>query len=99
MGRLEAHSGQTFILLTWTPPFSLDLTDINPDVIYSVEIYSISTGGTLLNNSYSVYEPVFNFTTPHPSPCDWFEFGVIPVNGAGNGSMASVNGTFFGSKQ
>ena len=99
VGSLEASSQQTLILLTWTPPFSLDLTGINPDVFYYVEVYNISTGGkTLFINSYKVFESEFNFTLLSPSPCDQFEFRVIPANGAGNGSMASVNGTFFESK-
>ena len=98
VGSLEAYPRQTFILLTWTPPFSLDLTGIDPDVFYYVEVYNISTGGTLFINSYKVLESDFNFTLPSPSPCDQFEFRVIPANGAGNGSMEFVNGTFFESK-
>jgi len=92
---LKAYSRQTFILLTWTPPFSLDLTGINPDVFFFVEVYNISTGGTVLIKSYNVSESEFNFILLSPSPCDKFEFRVIPANGAGNGSVASVNGTFF----
>ena len=97
VGSLEVYSGHAFILLTWTPPFSLDLTGIDPDLWYCVEVYNISSGGTLLTNSYTVSEPRFNFTVTSPSPCDRFEFRVTPVNGAGNGSMTSVNGS-FGSK-
>ena len=96
VGGLEAYSGQTFILLTWTPPFSLDLTGIDPDLWYCVEVYNISSGETLLTNSSTVSEPRFNFTVTSPSPCDLFEFRVIPVNGAGNGNITSVSGTFFG---
>ena len=31
-------------LITWDPPFSLDLTNIHPDVIYCVDIYNITCG-------------------------------------------------------
>ena len=30
------------VLNTWTPPYSLDLTDIEPDIVYCVDIYSIT---------------------------------------------------------
>jgi len=104
VGSLKANPEQTFVNLTWTPPFSLDITSIDPDFFYYVEVYNISAGVTLFNDSYrymySVSEPRFNFEIPSPSPCDLFEFRVIPSNGAGNGSMASINinGTFFESK-
>ena len=28
----------------WTPPFSLDLTGIDPDIVYCVEVYNITCG-------------------------------------------------------
>jgi len=98
VGSLKATPEQTFVNLTWAPPFSLNITSTDPDFFYYVEVYNISTGETLFNNSYSVSEPRFNFEIPSPSPCDLFGFRVIPSNGAGNGSMASINGTFFESK-
>ena len=31
--------------LTWIPPFSLDLTNVDPDIVYCVEVYNITCGG------------------------------------------------------
>ena len=30
--------------ITWMPPFSLDLTGVDPDIIYCVEVYNITCG-------------------------------------------------------
>ena len=86
------------ISLTWTPPFSLDITGVDPDLWYRVEVYNVTSGRTPLTN-LSVSEPEFNFTVPDPSPCDQFEFRVTPVNGAGNGPANDpVRGYFLRSK-
>ena len=34
--------------LSWDPPFSLDLTGVDPDIVYSVEVYNITCGGRKL---------------------------------------------------
>ena len=30
--------------ISWSPPFSLDLTNIEPDIVYCVEVYNITCG-------------------------------------------------------
>ena len=75
------------ISLTWTPPFSLDITGVDLDIWYHVEVYNITSGRTPLTNLI-VNGSEFNFTVPHPSPCDQFEFRVTPVNGAGDGTTS-----------
>ena len=98
VGNLTVHFRQSSILLTWTPPFSLDITGVGPDLWYCVEVYNISQGRAPLTTNCSVYEPEFCFTAPNPSPCDLIEFRVFAVNQVGNGSVTSVNGTFNKSK-
>ena len=98
VGNFTVYPQQSSILLTWDPPFSLNITGVNPDLWYCVEVYNISRGRALLTSNCSVYEPQFYFTAPNPSPCHKFEFTAFAVNGVGNGSVASVNGTFFKSK-
>ena len=95
---LTVHSHPSFVLLTWVRPFSLDITGVDPDLWYCVEVYNITWGRAPLTTNCSVYEPHFYFTAPNPSPCDLFEFTVFAVNAVRNGSVASVNGTFFKSK-
>jgi len=91
-------SYQSFILLTWTPPFSLDITGVDPDLWYCVEVYNINWGRALLTTNCSVYETQFYFTAPNHSRCVLFEFRVFAVNPVGNGSLTSINGTFHASK-
>ena len=95
MENLTVHSQWPSILLNWTPPFSLDITGVDPDHWYCVEVYYISQGRAPLSTNCSVYESQFYFTAPNHSPCDLFEFTVFAVNQVGNGSVVSVNGTFF----
>ena len=84
--------------LTWTPPFSLDITGVDPDIWYTVEVYNITSGRTPLTN-FTVSEPEFNFTVADAIPCDQFEFRVTPVNGAGMGTTSEpVRGYFLRSK-
>lgn len=36
------HRTTEEVLITWTPPYSLDLSDIEPDIVYCVGIYNIT---------------------------------------------------------
>lgn len=99
---LKAISKPSSILLTWIQPFSLDITGVDPDLWYCIEVYNVTSVNTtsesikLLSTNCSVYLPEFTFILNPPNPCDEFEFRVTPVNGAGNGSTGSpVNGHFL----
>jgi len=94
-GNLTVLSNWSSICLNWTRSFSLDITGVDPDFWYCVEVYNISRGRAPLSTNCSVYEPEFCFTAPNHSPCDLFELRVFAVNQVGNGSVASVNGTFY----
>ena len=95
---LVALPQSSVINLTWTPPFSLDITGVDPDLWYRVEVYNITSGRTPLTN-LAVSEPEFNFTVADATPCDQFEFKVTPVNGAGVGTTSEpVRGYFLRSK-
>ena len=49
LGQLNSVSGirRNGSTYTWDPPFSLDLTDTDPDIVYCVEVYNITCGGTV----------------------------------------------------
>ena len=98
VGNLTVHSQRSSILLTWIPPFSLDITGVHPDLWYCVEVYNISQGRAQLTTNCSVYEPQFYFTVTNNSRCCLFEFTVFAVNAVGIGSKTSVNGTSYASK-
>ena len=56
------------INITWEPPFSLDLTDIEPDIIYCVEVYNISCQEEVfLFSDCNVIEPYYINRTLHES--------------------------------
>ena len=37
---------RNFSTISWEPPFSLDLTNTDPNIIYCVEVYNITCGET-----------------------------------------------------
>ena len=92
-----------YIILSWSPPFSLDVTDMDPDIWYTV----------LISNVTDEHSPTtvpcydcdhfarlhYNFTTNKPNPCHKYRFIVISQNGAGDGNRSDPVNTFFcGSK-
>ena len=75
--------------ISWTPPFSLDLTGVDPDIVYCVEVYNITCGsGNLIVSDCNVTEP--SYTTEDIAPNGYvYEYSVIPrsnVEGARNGT-------------
>ena len=89
-----AFPQKDIIRLTWTPPFFLDITGVDPDIWYRMEVYNVTSGRVPLTN-HTLYKPEYNFTVPDPSPCDQFEFRVTPVNVVGNGTSSDLVGGYF----
>ena len=91
------------VCLTWDAPFTLDITGVDPDIWYCVDIRAIAvadnTSSTPLTANCSVYMTKFNFTMDYPntSTSVIYEFRVTPFNGAGDGpASAPVYGFFSG---
>ena len=85
------------ILFNWAAPFSLNLTNTEPDITYCVNVYN-STGERteLVAGECALTETQYSFTEDVTSPCDTFTAVVTPVNRAGNGTTSQpVTGTFF----
>ena len=81
--------------LTWKPPFSLDLTVVDPDIVYCVEVYNITCGRRdLIINDCSVTEP--SYTSDDIAPHGYiYEYTVTPrsnVPEATNGTSVTVMG-------
>jgi hypothetical protein len=76
------------ITLTWTPPFTLDITGVEPDITgYCVDVISSST----LYSSCEINVTRFSYTLPpQESACNNFTLVVIPVNVVGNGTPEEV---------
>ena len=73
----------------WEAPFSLDLTNIDPDIVYCVEVYNITCGRRdLIISDCNVTEP--SYTSDDIAPDGYiYEYIVTPrsnVEGARNGT-------------
>ena len=74
------------LCLSWTPPFTLDITNMDPDLYYIIEITSTADAENPSTISCNNCSSEYKFTVNNSSPCESFTFIVIPVNGAGNGT-------------
>ena len=96
---LKNESLRQVIRLTWDAPFSLDITGVDPDIWYRVDITVTNTSLNNYSISTLVYVPEFNFTMDdyngtHTSVLH--QFRVTPINGAGNGTTSDPVTGYFG---
>ncbi len=81
----------TIISLTWRPPFSLDITNVDPDITgYCVGVVNF-TSSLVIHSQCGITDTQYNYTvSPRSTPCDTYTFTITPVNIVGNGEPASV---------
>ena len=100
LGRLdsvtEVHRNSS--TLSWIPPPSLDLTGVDPDIVYCVEVYNITCEvDDLVVGDCNVTEP--SYTSDDIAPDGYiYEYTVTPrsnVEGASNGTSLTVTGVFY----
>ena len=61
---------------SWESPFSLDLTNINPDIVYCVTVYNITCGKKdLVVSGYNISQPRFNLDV---DIAYLYDFTIIP---------------------
>ena len=105
LSNLEGKSLDQTICLTWDAPFSLDITGVDPDIWYHIDIaVDIDPFNTSSVNIPFISFPVniseFNFTMDDyndTSTSVIYEFRVTPINGAGTGPQSEpVTGYFSG---
>ena len=94
---LHDFSVASSVTISWTAPFSLDVTGVDPDIWYSVLIYNVTDENNptaiLCTDCINITETHYIFTPDYLSPCHVYLFSVIPVNGAGQGeSSPNVTG-------
>ncbi len=106
VGRLPAVDSLTLIAmgsaisLTWTPPFSLDIPNVDPDIAgYCVDVVN-STSSLVIHSKCGITATQYNYNiivSPNDIVCDNYTFTVTPVNAVGNGTSASVtlSGKFY----
>ena len=77
--------------LSWTPPPTIDLTDIDPDLHYNVTITkTVSRADESVDISCMecpLLTPEYSFT---PDPCVTYTFSVFAFNAAGKGEIKSL---------
>ena len=100
---VSVENGSGSILLSWSPPFSLDVTGVHPDIWYTVLISNVTDEdnptAVLCTDCHNLTQPHYTFTTANPSPCHKYSFTVIPQNGAGEGNRSEpLEGYFIGGK-
>ncbi|CAI8045438.1 hypothetical protein GBAR_LOCUS25133 [Geodia barretti] len=89
--KVDAKNG-TSSTISWTAPFSLDVTGVDPDIWYSVLIYNVTDEknltAILCTDCINITETHYTFTPDYLSPCHVYIFSVIPLNGAGQGESS-----------
>ena len=80
--------------ISWEAPFSLNLTNVEPNIAYCVEVYNITCGGReLLISDCDVMETSYTSETLQPGYI--YEYMVTPrsnVEGAQNGTSKTITG-------
>ena len=96
MSTKRDSDSETSFDLSWKSPFSLDLTNVDPDIIYCVEMTNITCGAnTVLFSNCTVLENELKLVgfSSHQA----YEFTISPksnVKGALSGNPSSIRGDF-----
>ena len=81
-------------VILWDAPFSLNLTNVEPDIVYCVDVYNITCGGReLLISDCEIMET--SYTSDVFQPGYIYEYMVTPrsnVEGAQNGIRKNITG-------
>ena len=77
------------ITLNWIAPFTLDISLINNDITYCVDVINSMTSA-LLHSECEIIGIEFIYSLPPRSWCNEYNFVVTPVNLAGNGTTNGV---------
>ena len=89
---MRAISNASSVTVSWTAPFSLDVTDVDPDIWYSVLVYNVTDENNptaiLCTDCINITETHYTFTPDYPSHCHVYLFSVIPFNGVGQGESS-----------
>ena len=91
------------ISLTWKPPFSFNISNIDPDMMFCIEVYNISEGEMVqLHDSErycSITTPQYILLTQDPMPTHSYQFRITPRNIVGLGAPSDlINATYLNGK-
>ena len=83
------------ILLSWVAPFTLDVTNVEPDITYCVDARVINSRGTIhaIRTICGITATAYNvtFNEGEVTPCDTVGVTVTPVNGRLNNGTRRDN--------
>lgn len=89
------------MMIDWEKTFSLNLTNVEPDVTYCVDI-NIQSFNNTYYPAYRLTWSVCDLTiteyiyhTDDPTPCERYKIVVTPINAVGNGTTAQVLADYF----
>ena len=91
VGNLKAENSSTSITISWSAPFSLDVSGVDPDIWYTVLISNVTDEDHPTDVScadcHNLTQTHYTFSPDLPSPCHKYKytFTVTPQNGVGNG--------------
>ena len=88
VGSLMMTVQDSTISLTWTAPFTLDITGVDPDITYCVGVVN-STSSSTLHLECGITETEYEYPIPSDSACHDHMVTVTPVNHAGNGTSST----------
>lgn len=100
VSNLTKREMSSMILLQWQHPFSLNLSTIEPDIAYCVDVYRYAMTGNetfMINSNCSILDEHFTFWDNNQDHTSFFLFMVIPrsnVHGARNGTPSQIIGQF-----
>ena len=91
---IRVRSKSSSVIVSWTPPFSLDVTDVDPDVWYSLLIYNMtddnSTTDNLCTDCTNITETNYTFTHEYFSHSHVYNISIVSLNGAGEGDSSAI---------
>ena len=90
-------ANQNAISYFWEPPPSLDLTGVEPDIVYCVEVYNITCGAdNLIASECDLTNPVYPANVGEGLDSNFvYNITVVPrsnVPGAANGAVFTKQG-------
>ena len=92
VGSLMMTVQDSTISLTWTAPFTLDITGVDPDITYCVGVVNFTSGSSsTLHSECGITETEYEYPIPPDSACHDHMVTVTPGNPAGNGTSSTYN--------
>lgn len=87
VGSLIISLQDTFTFLTWSAPFTLDISANAVDITYCVDVANLTA---VLYSECGIITNRFNYSIPSGGECGEVVFTVIPVNAAGRGMPNTI---------